>query len=601
MHFIRSFVLLLIVLCPTIFPQKPVSVPDYSPLIEKYRTLFSEEMKQNKTAGISIALVDGDSLIWCEGFGIYDTTNKTTITGHTPLLLGSITKTFTALAVMQLAEKGLIDLDAPLRKYLPEFNLKTHSGSPDDITVRQLMTHHAGVPDFMKDKFGYKNKYFTTVMDIINDDYATYPPGIIQSYSNSGVLLLGVLIERVSGKSYYDYLKENILNPAGMNESGFFLDETAPLSVRLGYNLRMEEKPELPVFDAPAGCIYASAYDMAKYISIFLSKGYYKGKKIADSSTLNDMMTIQNKNVFLDFGNPIGLIWSVYYNSAGKSIKHGGSTMYHRSGLSISPECGLGVVMLSNSAGASRIVMHTDYDIIADAVKIKGVRPEWKEQPPSKNILHSQHNCSYTEGQRPKPVKMTREELSNYAGRYATFGMYMDLSVADSNCLVANIMGQKFYMLPVGNDEFGAAGGPDYTTMSPNQRFYFENYNGSQLLISVDPWGNHNVLSEKIKITKPTQIWMDRSGSYDTGCTPGSHQVLLNPRLEFNDGLLLLRVNMNLEQPGPSEMVIPFRLLDDNTAVAYGYCRFGGTTLRFEKGGDGHETMKILGFICTKK
>lgn len=113
MHFIRSFVLLLFVLCPAIFPQNPMSVPDYSSLIKKYRTLFSEEMKQNKTAGISIALVDGDSLIWCEGFGIFDTTNKTTITGHTPLLLGSITKTFTALAVMQLAEKGLIELDAP--------------------------------------------------------------------------------------------------------------------------------------------------------------------------------------------------------------------------------------------------------------------------------------------------------------------------------------------------------------------------------------------------------------------------------------------------------------------------------------------------------
>lgn len=601
MHFIKTSVLLFVFCSQMIFSQTIASVPDYSPLINKYRTVIADQMRQNNIAGVSVALVDKDSVVWCEGFGIYDTTHRTSINGHTPLLIGSITKTFTGLAIMQLFEKGLLDLDAPVRKYLPEFKMKTLSGNIDDITIRHLMTHHAGIPDFMKDKFGYNNKYFTEVLSVVNEDYATYPPNTVYSYTNTGISLLGNIIERVSGKSYYDYIRNNIMIPAEMNESGFFLDNTAPLSSRLGYSLNMEEKPELPVFDAPAGCIYSSAYDMAKFISVFLSKGNYNGRRIAGASVFDEIEKIQNKDIFLDFGSPTGLIWYMYFNSAGKCIQHEGSTLYSKSELSVSPDCGLGVVMLTNSAGGKQMVLHTNYDIMEDAIKIKGIKPEKKEQPPVKNILHPQHNRPYSEVQKPRPVSMTREELSMYAGKYASFGMHMEISVTDSNCLSANIMGQKFYMLPVDNDEFCAAKGQNYNSMNPGQRFYFENFNGSRLLISVDPQNNHSVLSEKALEISLSKIWADRLGSYDTDCEPGSHQTFSDPWLEYRDGLLMLVIKTNMEKAGAQQMVIPLRILDDSTAAAYGYGRFGGSKVQFGKNESGRYIMKILGFRCTKK
>lgn len=601
MHFIKIFVLLFALCSQMVFPQTAVSGPDYSPLIKKYRTVIADQMKQNNIAGVSVALVDKDSVVWCEGFGIYDTTHRTSINGHTPLLIGSITKTFTGLAIMQLKEKGLLDLDAPVRKYLPEFKMKTLSGNIDDITIRHLMTHHAGIPDFMKDKFGYKNKYFTEVLSVVNEDYATYPPNTVYSYSNTGISLLGNIIERVSGKSYYDYIRDNIMIPAEMNESGFFLDNTAPLSARLGYSLNMEEKPELPVFDAPAGCIYSSAYDMAKFLSVFLSKGNYKRSRIAGAPVFDEIEEIQNKDIFLDFGSPTGLIWYMYFNSAGKCIQHEGSTLYSKSELSLSPDCGLGVVMLTNSAGGKRMVLRTNYDILEDAIKIKGIKPEKKEQPPVKNILHPQHNFTYEEGQKPLRFSMTREELATYAGRYASFGMYMELSVTDSNCLSANIMGQKFYMLPVENDEFCAARGQNYNSMDPGQRFYFENFNGSRLLISVDPQSNHSVLAEKALEITLSKVWTDRLGSYDTDSEPGVHQTFSAPQLEYRDGLLMLNIKTNMEKAGAQQVVIPLRILDDNIAEAYGYGRLGGSKVWFGKNKSGQYTMKFLGFNCIKK
>lgn len=87
--------------------------PDYTPLIEKYRSIFLREMDQYHDAGMSIALVDGDSIIWCEGFGYYNKANKQKVTGHTAFHIGSICKVFTGLAIMQLQEKGKLNIDKP--------------------------------------------------------------------------------------------------------------------------------------------------------------------------------------------------------------------------------------------------------------------------------------------------------------------------------------------------------------------------------------------------------------------------------------------------------------------------------------------------------
>ena len=128
------------------------NVTDYSSFINKYTTKFKNELAGNNVAGLSIAVVDRDGVIWSEGFGYFNKQEPVAVTANTPFLIGSITKTFTAAAIMQLYENGVIDIDAPLKKYIPEFNLIQVSGNEQNVTVRQLMTHHAGIPDFLTNK-----------------------------------------------------------------------------------------------------------------------------------------------------------------------------------------------------------------------------------------------------------------------------------------------------------------------------------------------------------------------------------------------------------------------------------------------------------------
>lgn len=250
--------------------------------------------------------------------------------------------------------------------------MKSQYGSAKDITTRMILSHHAGIPDFIKDKFRPVQPYFTGVLDYVNDDYATFPPNTIFSYSNAGFSILGNLIENVTHSSYFDYIQKNILDPLAMHETGFVTDTVVPLSVRLGYSSTGEEHFEMPVYDAPAGCLYSTAYDMAKFIKANIDYGLYNKQRIFDSTTLIKMMEDQSRQIPLDFGQPYGLAWDIYYNDCGKSIHHGGGTLYHRAELSICPEAKIGIVMLSNSA-SGRPLLHADYDILNEAVRIKGL------------------------------------------------------------------------------------------------------------------------------------------------------------------------------------------------------------------------------------
>ncbi len=182
-------------------------------------------MAKNKVTGLSVALVDDKGLIWAQGFGYADKENNIPATPQTVYRVASISKIFTATAIMQLAEQGRINVDEPLTTYLPEFSIKTRFPGGGRITPRNLMTHHSGLPaNFYKGIFSSNPEHFTKVIKEIKDEYLAYPPDYVYSYSNLGVTLLGGVIERVSGKDYASYMDESILGPIGMDNSSFFVN-----------------------------------------------------------------------------------------------------------------------------------------------------------------------------------------------------------------------------------------------------------------------------------------------------------------------------------------------------------------------------------------
>lgn len=118
----------------------------YCELKEKLSSIISAEMKRHKITGVSIAVNDDGKTVWSEGFGYSDKEERIAATPHTVYRIGSITKVFTATAIMQLVEHGLLDLDKPVSDYLPEFTINTRFTQSKSITIRDLMTHHSGLP-----------------------------------------------------------------------------------------------------------------------------------------------------------------------------------------------------------------------------------------------------------------------------------------------------------------------------------------------------------------------------------------------------------------------------------------------------------------------
>ncbi len=215
----------------------------------KVDELFSA-VTDTKSPGAAIAVVRDNEVVLVKGYGLADVERRTSITAQTVFRIGSVTKCFTAIAILQLHEKGQLDIDNPIAEYLPDF---PHG---DQVWVRHLLSHTAGVPDFVS----YEEAK-TRQLD--------FAPGERINYSNTGYQMLGKIIEAASGQSYGEYLQTNIFRPLGMTRSGY--GGSAKLAGRAtGYLLSANRVYEAaPPGDATgafaAGGIYSTVEDMVRW------------------------------------------------------------------------------------------------------------------------------------------------------------------------------------------------------------------------------------------------------------------------------------------------------------------------------------------------
>lgn len=240
--------------------------------VTAYRAFIEAELARHAIPGAGYALVQDGAILDARGFGVDGYGDP--LEADTPLRIGSLSKSFTALAVMQLVDAGEIELDAPVRRYLTEFTLA--SGDPNIITVRHLLYQISGLSDA-----GYTDSFtmtFSTPLEVRVTDLTTAEmtsePGTSFAYFNANYDTLGLLIERVSGQPYEDYITEAIFTPLGMDNSFFLNDQTmdqvAPGYIAL-YSMPIPLQDTLAV-GSPAGGIISTADDMARYLS-FVTEG----------------------------------------------------------------------------------------------------------------------------------------------------------------------------------------------------------------------------------------------------------------------------------------------------------------------------------------
>ena len=241
-------------------------------------------MREQGTPGLSIAITDRNATLRIITLGFANRDAQTPVTAQTRFAIGSITKSMTALALLQLHDAGRLDLDAPVARYLPWFAIKSFGGP---ILVHELLSHSAGLPDDFALEPGY-------VYDILalRDAETLFAPGTSWSYSNDGYATAGAILARLDGRFWEQSLTARVLQPLGMASSSAVFTPELMSDVAIGYQFRDNDRPpplnpplvpSAPMdFVDPAGSVLSTPEDMARYMRFYLERGPDFGRPAPD-------------------------------------------------------------------------------------------------------------------------------------------------------------------------------------------------------------------------------------------------------------------------------------------------------------------------------
>lgn len=191
-------------------------------LVARIDSLAEATLRDGPVAGLTIGVKRGADLLLVKGYGVADIENSVPMTAETVYRIGSLTKQFTAAAVMQLVEAGLIGLDDPMTQYLPNYPTQGH-----EVSIRHLLTHTSGIKSYtsLGDVFwlkaGLLDLTHTEMLELFQDEPFDFAPGEAYRYNNSGYYLLGMIIEEVSGETYDDYVDVHLFGPLGLSRSSY--------------------------------------------------------------------------------------------------------------------------------------------------------------------------------------------------------------------------------------------------------------------------------------------------------------------------------------------------------------------------------------------
>lgn len=317
--------------------------------IKQIEALVSAEMARQKIPGMSVAVVSGRQVRWAAGFGMQDVENNVAARAATVYRLGSISKPITAVAVMQLFERGKLDLDAPVQKYCPAFPEKQWP-----VTTRQVLGHLAGIRHYKSDEEFNSTRFYATVAEGLNmfkDDPLLHEPGAKYTYTTFGYSVLGCVVEGASGQKFADFVSENVFKPAAMER--IRVDSVADIIPNRAQGYRVTDKGVLtnsPLADnsykVPGGGFVSTAEDLARFAVALQTD------KLLKRETMELMYAPQKLKDGKE--TSYGLGWGVSKRPDGaRAVGHSGGQQRISTFLHMQPEQGLAVVLLANLERAS--------------------------------------------------------------------------------------------------------------------------------------------------------------------------------------------------------------------------------------------------------
>ncbi|GGG66999.1 hypothetical protein GCM10010918_21930 [Paenibacillus radicis (ex Gao et al. 2016)] len=297
--------------------------------------------------GAAVGIVSKNGDIYTKGYGKADASG-TAVTPQTPFILGSTSKSFTALAVMQLADEGKIDLDTPVQSYLPDFTAANAQGAAA-ITVRQLLNQTSGFPTIAGLKLNGSDLSIKQYPATLKDMKLRGAPGAKFEYSNANYNVLGALVQAVSGQSYGEYVQKHIFTPLSMDHSFTSRAQAEQNGLSQGHQsifgwVKTANPPERPV-DVPSGYIMSSAEDMAHYLIAQMNNGVYNEKRVVAEPSAHLMHG--KDGAPMEKGAKYGMGWI----AVDHTITHDGGVENFSSNMLIDGDTG--IVLLLNKNGSS--------------------------------------------------------------------------------------------------------------------------------------------------------------------------------------------------------------------------------------------------------
>jgi CubicO group peptidase (beta-lactamase class C family) len=335
--------------------------------VEELKKAMKDVLDKEHVPGAGVALIANGELLWCGGIGKADIAANRDVTCDTEFRVGSVSKTFVALALLKLQEEGKINLYARLQDVAPEIPAKNKWEATHPVRIVNLLEHTAGFDDMeFSEVYNLHDRYDFPLLDVFKrfqkPQIARWPPGTRMSYSNPGNAVAGYLIEKVSGKPFDQYIRESFLRPLGMKKADYpFTDVVKPF-LATAYEGNPPKALGYPsIYLRPAGDLKASPGELAKLVQFLLRRGKTEEAQLLKPESILRMETPET-TLAAKNGLRLGYGLANYSSVEGGVVTHG-----HNGGIDgflstyrYMPEQDWGYVILLNSSSSSRALTETN-------------------------------------------------------------------------------------------------------------------------------------------------------------------------------------------------------------------------------------------------
>ena len=366
----------IVIICMTMCSARPIQ--GQKPTTDRYRDelqpAIERFVKQENVPGLAIAIVENNRIVYAQGFGVIRLGSTDKVTDRTLFQIASTTKPFVATAIMQLVEKGLIDLDAPLVKYLPYFRLDDDRSKA--ITIRQMLTHTSGFPDVVNyeyDKPQSDDGALERYVRSLSTQKLLFDPGSKYAYSNIAFDVLGDVIAKVSGETFEGYIRKHILTPLKMKDSTLLLSEADP-KLRASAHIQ-SDTGEISVskyipynrIHAPDGTMFTSVTEMARWAMANMNRGELDGQRILSDKSYVQMWTPARTDAVprnWRYVKGIGLCWALGEYQGHLAVWHAGGDLGFVADFVMIPDKKIAVIWMMNADWPKRVTLtNTALDI----------------------------------------------------------------------------------------------------------------------------------------------------------------------------------------------------------------------------------------------